>query len=167
LNSTQRFDNLRRGRRTSIPDCVNPWGYLDQKIGGAELSVNGFDNPGGEHHSCYGEPVTILFFDELLYQACYNERAGIRRWGKDPAAVIRRRISQIISARTLADLARMGPLSLRSGPESDQIHIDGSAPQRIVLLPYHDPMPRDGDGQLVYADVTHVCILDICELHGR
>lgn len=111
--------------------------------------------------------MTILFFDELLYQACYNERAGIRRWGKDRAAVIRRRISQIISARTLADLARMGPLSLRSGPESDQIHIDGSAPQRIVLLPYHDPMPRDGDGQLVYADVTHVCILDICELHGR
>jgi hypothetical protein len=111
--------------------------------------------------------VTILFCDEDLVQACYNERAGIRRWGRGPAAVIRRRITQIISARSLEDLARMAPLSLRPGPEPDQVHIDGSAPQRIVLLPHHNPMPRDGDGRIVYASVTDVCILDICELHGR
>lgn len=111
--------------------------------------------------------MTILFLDESLEQACYKERAGVRRWGKDRAEVIRRRITQIISAPSLADLVRMGPLSLQPGPEPDQIHIDASAPQRIVLLPHHDPMPRNGDGQLVYASVTHICILDICELDGR
>lgn len=134
---------------------------------GRALSVKDYDHPLGESNSCYGELVTILFFDESLAQACYNERAGIRRWGKDRAAVIRRRITQIMAAPSLADLDRMGPLSLQPGPGSDQVHIDASAPQRIVLLPHHDPMPRHGDGQLVYADVTHVCILDICELHGR
>lgn len=136
-------------------------------MGASAPSVKDCDHPTGESNSCYGEPVTILFLDELLAQACYNERTGISRWGKDRAAVIRRRITQIISAPSLADLARMGPLSLRPGPEPDHVHIDGSAPQRIVLFPHHDPMPRDGDGKLVYANVTHVCILDICELHGR
>lgn len=136
-------------------------------MAGCVLAVKDCNYPLGESNPCYGELVTILFFDESLAHACYNERAGVRRWGKDRAAIIRRRITQIISAPSLADLFRMDPLSLRPGPGPDQIHIDASAPQRIVLLPYHDPMPRDEDGHLVYADVTLVCILDICELNGR
>jgi hypothetical protein len=111
--------------------------------------------------------VNIFFYDEPLSNACYNEHAGIRRWGKARASVVRRRIIAILTAPSLEHLMRMGPLLLKPGPEPDQFSIDASDPYRIVLLPNHDPMPRDGDGKIVYAGVTDVCLLDIRELHGR
>jgi hypothetical protein len=111
--------------------------------------------------------VNLYFNDEPLSTACYNEKAGVRRWGSARAAVIRRRILQILTAPSVADLIRMGPLLFQSGPEPDHFHVDASAPQRIILIPMHDPIPRDGTGSLVYADITDVCLLEIRELHAR
>ena len=111
--------------------------------------------------------MDLLYKSPDLGRACTVHRESVRTWGERRAAVVRRRIVQMIAADNLAVLATLPPLDILIGEQPDEFLIDALAPYRLVFAPWHDPIPRRMDGGLDLEQVTILRILGIKEHRGH
>src|SRR4051794_31443476 len=113
--------------------------------------------------------MELYFRTRKLEKACGEERESLRRWGSDRAPVVRRRIAQLMAADTLADVSTLPPLRLHqlAGAREGQFAIDVGAQLRVILEPWHDPIPRGADNGIDKKRITKIRILAVEDYHGR
>lgn len=102
--------------------------------------------------------------DQKLFSDSDNLR---KKFGDEQAKLIRRRLSQLENANTLADLRTLPQLrchELRNNRDG-QLSVDVKHPYRLLLLPDHDPVPQKSDGGLDWNQVTAVLIVGIVDTH--
>ncbi|MFH0990995.1 MAG: killer suppression protein HigA [bacterium] len=90
-----------------------------------------------------------------------NKTYGIR------AKKVSQRLKELKAGSTLAVMktipaANCHPLS---ADREDQFAVDVSANFRMIIEPYHDPLPRKEDGSLDCDNVTSIKILEVTDYH--
>lgn len=107
-------------------------------------------------------------FQTSADQKLFNDSGNLRKkFGAEQANLIRRRLSQLENANTLADLRTLPQLrchELRNNRDG-QLSVDVKHPYRLLLLPDHDPVPQKPDGGLDWNQVTAVLIVGIVDTH--
>ena len=111
--------------------------------------------------------MDLLYKNQELGRACSVYQESVRSWGERRAAVVRRRIAQMMAADNLAVLSTLPPLDLMAGEQPDEFLIDALSPYRLVFAPWHDPIPRRVDGGLDLEQVTTLRILAVKEHRGH
>jgi len=114
------------------------------------------------------EPVDILFSSKKLQRQCCEQKKAVRTWGPDQARLISRRLDQLRAAETLDVMPRLGrgrchPLT---GDRAGQFSLDLKHPDRLLIEPAIDPIPRKPDGGMDLTKVTAVRILGVEDTHG-
>lgn len=107
-------------------------------------------------------------FQTSADQKLFSDSGNLRKkFGTEQANLIRRRLSQLENANTLADLRTLPQLrchELRNNRDG-QLSVDVKHPYRLLLLPDHDPVPQKPDGGLDWNQVTAVLIVGIVDTH--
>ena len=113
--------------------------------------------------------MELYFKTPKLEKACGEERESLRRWGAERAPIVRRRISQLMAAETLADVSTLRPARLHQleGNRAGQFAVDIGPVFRLVFEPWHDPVPKTKDNSIDKTLITKVRILSIEDYHGR
>jgi toxin HigB-1 len=113
--------------------------------------------------------MELVFKTRKLEKACGEERESLRRWGADRGPVVRRRIAQLMAADTLADMSTLPPVRLHQleGRRAGQFAIDIGPLLRLVLEPWHDPIPQTPDTGIDRSRITKIRILAVEDYHGR
>lgn len=119
--------------------------------------------------------MELLFKSRALGRACTEERESDRLWGAECARIVRLRLVQLAAAETLFAIAALHRARLRalSGPRDGQFAVDAIPPARLILEPWHDPVPTLGDGRVDKAQITAVRVLAVEDsisrraTHGR
>ena len=111
--------------------------------------------------------MVIHFRNAKLKKAFASEKELTRTYGPEQAKTLVLRISQLRSARCLADLLLIPPLrahELGAGRKG-QISLHLRQPYRLILIPAHDPPPTKPDGGLDWQSVTEVTIFEVVDYH--
>lgn len=91
-----------------------------------------------------------------------------RRWGKNMAGKIMRRVAELEYAPNLGVMftipgARCHQLK---GDRSGQFAVDLVHPFRLVFRPFDDPIPLKEDGGIDVERVTSVEVIEVEDYHG-
>jgi plasmid maintenance system killer protein len=113
--------------------------------------------------------MELYFRTRKLEKACGEERESLRRWGSDRAPIVRRRITQLMAVETLADVGTLPPARLHelAGSRDGQFAINIGPQLRLILEPWHDPVPKTVDNGIDKKRITKIRILAIEDYHGR
>ncbi len=111
--------------------------------------------------------MVLHFRNSKLEKTFASEKELTRVYGSDQAKVLVLRISQLRSARSLADLLLMPPLRAHelSGDRKGHISLHLRQPYRLILSPAHVPPPIKPDGGLDWPNVTEVTITEVVDYH--
>lgn len=102
-----------------------------------------------------------------MEKAATKDARGLREWGQVRWKLLKRRLFQLETAPTLADLDEApGHPHALSANRRGQFAIDLDGPFRLIFAPDHEPLPTRDDGGLDRAAVTAVQILEISDYHG-
>ena len=103
-----------------------------------------------------------------MEKAASQDARGLREWGQARWTLLKRRLTSLRRAPTLADLDGVpGHPHALSADRQGQFSLDLDGPYRLVFAPDHDPLPALPDGGLDRAAVTAVQILEITNYHGH
>ncbi|MFZ4661969.1 MAG: type II toxin-antitoxin system RelE/ParE family toxin [Caldilineaceae bacterium] len=114
------------------------------------------------------EIVMKVSFQSTADQKLFNDSNNLRRkFGDEQAKLIRRRLSQLENANTLADLRTLPQVRCHelSNNRAGQLSVDVKHPYRLLFLPDHDPVPQKPGGGLDWNQVTAVLIVGIVDTH--
>jgi proteic killer suppression protein len=111
--------------------------------------------------------MVIHFRNTKLEKNFASEKELTRAYGPDQAKLLVLRISQLRSARCLADLLLIPPLRAHelTGDRAGQISLHLRQPYRLILIPAHDPPPAKPDGGLDWQNVTEIIITEVVDYH--
>ena len=113
-----------------------------------------------------GITIDISWSDRKLEKDCSNDRSGVRKFGPEQWAILRRRIAALAAAPTLTDLrgapGRLHPLT---GDRAGQYAIDLRGATRLTFRPNHDPVPELAAGGIDTSKVTAVVIDEVVDYH--
>jgi plasmid maintenance system killer protein len=110
--------------------------------------------------------VEVLFDDEELRDDCNDEKALIRRFNRQRAKLVRRRLDDLHAAPNLETMRNLpGRCHELKGDRKGQVSIDLDGPYRMILRPLGNPMPRKQDGGLSWRDVKAISIVEIIDTH--
>ncbi|MFZ9937689.1 MAG: type II toxin-antitoxin system RelE/ParE family toxin [Luteolibacter sp.] len=111
--------------------------------------------------------MVIHFRNAKLEKTFASEKQLTRTYGPDQAKTLVLRISQLRSARCLADLLLIPPLRAHElgADRKGQISLHLRQPYRLILVPAHDPPPAKPDGGLDWQSVTEVTIIEVVDYH--
>lgn len=107
-------------------------------------------------------------FQTTADQKLFNDPSNLRKkFGDEQAKLIRRRLSQLDNANTLADLRTLPQVRCHelSKNRAGQLSVDVKYPYRLLFIPDHDPVPQKPDGGLDWNLVTAVLIVGIVDTH--
>ena len=112
--------------------------------------------------------MDIIFADGNLEKACCEWKGSVRRFGKQRARLVGRRLRELESAGSLRVLMTLPQLRCHelTGSRSGQLAVKLDHQFRLVFEPAHNPIPRKHDGGLDWAQVTAVRILEVVDYHG-
>lgn len=110
--------------------------------------------------------IDVSWGDRKLAKECETDRSGVRRFGADQWVVLKRRLTVLHAAPTLADVrgtpGRLHPLSAN---RAGQYALDLRGATRLIFEPNHDPLPESGDGRLDESRVTAVRVIEVVDYH--
>jgi proteic killer suppression protein len=111
--------------------------------------------------------MVIHFRNSKLKKSFASEKELSRIYGPDQAKVLALRISQLRSARCLADLLLIPPLRAHElgADRKGQISLNLRQPYRLILIPAHIPPPLKPDGGLDWRNVTEITITEVVDYH--
>ena len=88
--------------------------------------------------------MIIKFKDRKFQEECNTHRLLERRYGKDQAKRIRRRLDDLQAATVLADLRSLpGRCHELKGDRAGQLSLDLVHPDRLIFMPIADFQPDD------------------------
>jgi proteic killer suppression protein len=91
----------------------------------------------------------------------------MRTFGADNGKRILRRLDQIATAETLAELSKLPQTRVHElgNNRDEQISVDVKHPYRLLMVPGHEETPRKEDGGLDWDRITQVVVLEIADTH--
>ena len=116
---------------------------------------------------CQGNyPIDVSWAERKLAKDCESDRSGVRRFGQEQWAVIRRRLAVLQAAPTLAEVrgtpGRLHPLT---GNRRLQYALDLRGATRLVFEPDQEPLPELPTGGIDESRVTAVRIIEVVDYH--
>lgn len=111
--------------------------------------------------------MEIDFRTRKLARSCNSQRECARAFG-ERSRLVMRRLEEIASAETLAELALVPQTGLHALKEdrAGQFAVNVGYPYRMVLVPAHDPVPKNPDGGIDLTAVTAVRVVEVVDYHG-
>lgn len=83
------------------------------------------------------------------------------------AKLIRRRLDDLRAVETLEVMRNLpGRCHELKGNRAGQLSLDLDGPNRLIFVPYHDPIPKKPDGGLDWNGVTVIKVLGVEDTHG-
>lgn len=97
---------------------------------------------------------------------CASDGRGVRRFGPEQWAVLRRRLGVLAAAPTLADVrGTPGRLHALADNRSGHYALDLRGATRLVFRPDHEPVPVLDAGGIDKTRVTAVVITEVVDYH--
>jgi len=111
--------------------------------------------------------MEILFKTRKLQKRMNSEAELVRKYGKENARIIMRRMMVLHAAECLADVSQRPPERCHplSGNRKGQYAVDAKHPYRIIMEPANNPIPLLEDGSIDTRSVTSIMILEIKDYH--
>ena len=112
--------------------------------------------------------MEILYSSRKLKRTFMDASRLVRKYGKRQAKEIQNRISDIDSAKTLAEISPLPPARCHElvGNRAGQLSLDLKHPYRLIIEPANEPIPRKEDGGLDWSQVTEIRIIEVEDTHG-
>lgn len=110
--------------------------------------------------------MDIVFASGKLRDLLNDDKELKKRYGKDGAKYIRRRLDDLHAAENLEDMRSLpGRCHELKGDRQGQLALDLHKGYRLMFEPEHDPVPAKPDGGLDWKRVTAVRILSVEDYH--
>lgn len=108
--------------------------------------------------------MEIEFGTKNLQKSCETETLMKRKFGNELVNKIKLRLVDLRAASNVAELVagRPHPLNYR---RKGQFALHLTNMQRLVFVPVNDPIPRREDGEIEWAKVTKIRIIEIGDYH--
>jgi len=106
-----------------------------------------------------------LQFDSAdLRRICEDGRYAQKTLGAPSAKRLQSRLADLVAARRLAEVRAGRPHPLK-GDRAGQFSVDLAGGQRLLFVPFDDPLPRQPDGALDWPNVCCARIVFIGDHH--
>ena len=111
--------------------------------------------------------MLIHFRNSKLKKIFASEKELMRSYGAEQGRVLIRRVSELRTARCLADLRLLPQLRAHelAGDRKGQISITVRQPYRLILFPGNEPIARLPDGGLDWSGTTEVILVEVVDYH--
>jgi len=111
--------------------------------------------------------MQISYINKKLAKLLGNQKEVLRKFGPDNGNRILRRLDQVATAETLAELSTLPQTRVHELTQNrnEQISVDVKHPYRLLMVPDHAETPRKPDGGLDWEHITQVTILEIADTH--
>ena len=111
--------------------------------------------------------MQISYINKKLAKLLGSQKEVLRAFGPDNGRRILRRLDQIATAESLAELARLPQTRVHEliNNRNEQISVDVKHPYRLLMAPDHEETPRKEDGGLDWSLIRKVAILEIADTH--
>lgn len=110
--------------------------------------------------------MIITFADRNLKKYANNNTLAIKKMGAKRAKIYQRRIDDIATAESFADLEFLpGRFHQLSGDKKDKWACDLDHPYRLVFEPAENPIPKDEDGKQILIEIKSVDIIEVTNYH--
>ena len=109
----------------------------------------------------------INFKSKKLQKTFNSEKKLQKKYGKNMATAIKKRMMVLRAAPTLDDVPHRSPERRHElkGKRKGAFAVDLVHPYRLVFKPAHDPVPTKDDGGIDLKSVTAITILEVEDYH--
>lgn len=109
--------------------------------------------------------MDIIFRSNSLASSCNSWNKAVRKYGRETALLVIKRLDQIRAAANLADLMKLPGARCHQlkGDRKDQFAVDLVHPYRLIFTPADNPEPRKDDGGIDLTRVRSVTIIQVKE----
>ena len=108
--------------------------------------------------------MEILFESAKLQKLCESQKEMQRVLGADGARKLRTRLADLLAVEAVAELEAGNPHPLK-GDRAGQFALNLHGGMRLVFEPADEPIPRDTDDAIAWAQVKKVRIVFIGDYH--
>jgi plasmid maintenance system killer protein len=110
--------------------------------------------------------MDIVFLKRKFEEECNTHKLLVKRYGKDRARRIERRLIQLRAAGVLEDL-RSAPGRCHELKDNlaGVFSLDLDHPYRLLFKPAENPPPKKEDGGIDWKRVTSVIVLEVKDTH--
>lgn len=110
--------------------------------------------------------MDIVFKDHKFEKECNSQKLLEKKYGKDRAKRIRRRLDDLRSVTFLEDMRSLpGRCHELLYDRSGQLSLDLDHPYRLIFEPADEPIPLKPDGGIDWTQVKAVRIIAIEDTH--
>ncbi len=112
--------------------------------------------------------MDISFPNTRLAKLFSSEKELVRKFGKEQAMLIKRRMAEIAAVENLQQLTSLPQIRPHEfhGRLKGKISLDLKHPYRLLIAPDYEEIPRKDDGGLDWNKVTKVVIIGVEDTHG-
>ena len=111
--------------------------------------------------------MNILFRTRKFSKECNDHNLLVKRHGERRALLIEQRLHELLAADNLEVMRSLPQARCHElkGTHKGQLSVDLDYPYRLILKPYHNPIPEKEDGGLDWSKVTEIIILGVEDTH--
>ena len=128
------------------------------------VNSEGRPNAFGREYRAWGSYVELAFQTEQLRTLCENQDAAEGAFGVEAASLLRHRLADLRSARTVADLLAGRP---RFADDGQVFFVDFGENRRLALMPNHVANPHSTEGKIDWTRVTRMRVVEIGAVDGQ
>lgn len=112
--------------------------------------------------------MDISFPNARLAKLFSSEKELVRKFGKEQAKLIMRRMTELAAAENLQQLTSLPQIRPHelSGNLKGRISLDLKHPYRLLIAPDYEEIPRKKDGGLDWSQIKKVIIIGVEDTHG-
>jgi plasmid maintenance system killer protein len=110
----------------------------------------------------------LITYNNRKTEKTFNKLADlIRKYGPEQAKRISLRKTQLEAAENLAVMQTLPPVRAHElkADRAGQISLDLIHPQRLLIVPDHEELPRKPDGGLDWTKITRIMIIGVEDTH--
>jgi plasmid maintenance system killer protein len=110
--------------------------------------------------------VEVLFDDQTLRRDCNEEKALVRRFNRQRAKLVKRRLDDLRAAPNLETMRHLtGRCHELTGDRKGQLSLDLDGPYRLIIRVAEAPIPAKADGGLLWKEVKAISVVEVTDTH--
>lgn len=110
--------------------------------------------------------MEITFEDNNLRKCANDDRLAVKKLGQRCADLYKRRLDDLQAAASLEDVRYLpGRFHELKANRKGEWACDLVHPYRLIFTPHERPIPTDGDGKYIWAEIKGIEIIEIEDYH--
>lgn len=110
--------------------------------------------------------MEITFEDNNLRKCANDDRLAVKKLGQRCAELYKRRLDDLQAATSLEDVRHLpGRFHELTANRKGEWACDLVHPLRLIFTPHEKPIPTDGDGKYIWAEIKGIEIIEIKDYH--